>query len=155
MGIRRCPFLVFVYRCIETQNFASLHNLVQEAQQDTCGDRAADDAGHVGTHGVHEQEVGTVVLLTFDQGDTRCIGHGGDTGVTDERVDLVVALEEEVEELHEEHTGSGSNHEGEGTQHEDEHGGRSQEVGGLRGTTDGETDEDGHDIHQRTGGGVG
>ena len=85
--------------------------LIQETQQDTCGDRAADDAGHVRTHGVHEQEVGAVVLLTFDQGDTRCIGYGRDTGVTDERVDLVVALEEEDEELHEEYTGSGGDDE--------------------------------------------
>ena len=105
------------------------HLLVQEAQQDTCGHCAADDAGHVGTHGVHEQEVGAVVLLTLDQGDTRRIGHGRNTGVTDERVDFVVALEEEVEELHEEHTGSGGDHEGEGTQHEDEHRGGTQEVG--------------------------
>ena len=87
------------------------HVLIQEAQQDTCGDCAADNAGHVGTHGVHEQEVGAVVLLTFDQGDAGCIGHGGDAGVTDERVDLVVALEEEVEELHEQHTGSGGDDE--------------------------------------------
>ena len=89
--------------------------LIQEAQQDTCGHCAADDAGHVGTHGVHEQEVGAVVLLTLDQGDTCCIGHGGNAGVTNKRVDLVVTFEEEVEELHEEHTGSGGNHEGEGT----------------------------------------
>ena len=94
---------------------AKSQSLVQEAQQNTGCDGAADDAGHVRTHSVHEQEVGAVVLLTLDQGDAGGIGHGGDAGVTDERIDFVVALEEEVEELHEEHTRGGGNHEGEGT----------------------------------------
>ena len=105
MGIRRCPFSFSVIPiCRDAKFCVSTYVLIQETQQDTCGNCAADDAGHVRAHGVHEQEVGAVVFLTFDQGDTRRVGHGGDTGVTDKRVDLVVTLEEEVEELHEEHT---------------------------------------------------
>ena len=62
--------------------------LAEYAQQEACGDGGADDAGHVGAHGVHQQEVGGVGLLAFQVGHPGGHGHGGHTGGADEGVDL-------------------------------------------------------------------
>ncbi len=44
--------------------------LTKHAQQEPCGDGGTDDAGHIGAHGMHQQEVGGIVLLTFHIGNT-------------------------------------------------------------------------------------
>ena len=62
--------------------------LTKDAQQEACGDGGADNAGHVGAHGVHQQEVGGVVLLADHVGNTGCHGNCGNTGRADEGVDL-------------------------------------------------------------------
>ena len=39
--------------------------LTKDAQQEACGNGGADNAGHVGTHSVHQQEVGVLPNATF------------------------------------------------------------------------------------------
>ena len=57
--------------------------LTKDAQQETCSDGGADNASHVGAHGVHQQEVGGVVLLAYGVGNTGSHGNSGNTGGAD------------------------------------------------------------------------
>ena len=66
--------------------------LAKDLQQEACGDGGADNAGHIGAHGVHQQEVTGVVLLTDHVGNTGSHGNGGDTGRTDQRIDLAAVI---------------------------------------------------------------
>lgn len=120
--------------------------LVQEGKQDTCCDGGADHTCHIGTHGMLEQIVGLVVLKTHVVGHTGSIGDGADTGVADERIDFATLLEEEVEELDEQHATEGGDDERQGTQSENHDGTAREERGGLSGGTHGKTDEEGADV---------
>ena len=62
----------------------------EDAQQETCSDGGADNASHVGAHGVHQQEVGRIGLLAFLIGYTGSHRNGRHTGGTDEGVDLAL-----------------------------------------------------------------
>ena len=124
--------------------------LTEESEQDTCGDGRSDHTGNVRAHGVHQQVVGLVVLQTYQLGHTGGVRYSGYSGVSDKRVDLVSGLEEEVEDLHEHHTAEGSYHEGECSEDEDVYGLQLQELVGLGGASYGQTDEDGHDVDQRS-----
>ena len=104
---------------------------------------------------MHQQVVLRIVFQADVVRHAGGIRNGRHTGVADERVDLVAFLEEEVEELHEEHAGEGGDHERQGADDEDLHGFPAEELAGLRGGTDGDTDQDGDDVHQRTAGRVG
>ena len=68
---------------------------------------------------------------------------------------LVAGLEEEVEDLHEHHTAEGSYHEGERSEDEDVYRLHLQELVGLGGASYGQTDEDSHDVDQRSACGLG
>ena len=57
--------------------------LAEDVDKDTSSDGRADDAGHVGAHGVHQQEVGGVLALADLLGDTSGHRHGGNAGGTD------------------------------------------------------------------------
>ena len=59
----------------------------EDAEQEASGDGGADNTGHVGAHGVHQQEVGGVGLLAFLVGHTGSHGHGGHAGGADQGVD--------------------------------------------------------------------
>ena len=60
--------------------------LRQEAEQGTGSDGGADDASHIGTHGMHEQEVVAVVLQTEVVGDAGGHGNGTNTGIANQWV---------------------------------------------------------------------
>ena len=64
--------------------------LAEHCQQEACRDCGADDAGDVGSHGVHQQEVGGVGLLALHLGDARRHRDGGHAGGADQRVDLLL-----------------------------------------------------------------
>ena len=95
-------------------------SLAEESEEGTCSDGRADDTGHVGTHGVHEEEVVAVVLESEVVGDARAHGHGTHTGVTDERIDFLVARQEEVHQFDKQNAAGGGYDEGAGTDEEDE-----------------------------------
>ena len=51
-----------------------IQKLAEQEHQDTCGDGGTDNTGNVWTHGVHEQEVGWVLLLADNLGKRAAIG---------------------------------------------------------------------------------
>ena len=127
--------------------------LSQEAQQDTGRDGGADDTGYVRAHGMHEQVVVLVEFTADDLGYAGAVRYGGYASVADQRVDLASFAEEQVDELHEEHTCRRSDDEGEQTESEDQQGFAGQELVRLGGRTDGQADQDRNDVHERTAGG--
>ena len=135
--------------------FLSNKALNQESEQHTgCAGRT-DDTGYVGAHGVHEQVVGGVGLLTLVVRDTGCHRHGRHTGITDERVDLLALGEEEVHELHEQYATGSSDNEGSDTYEQNLQGRGSEELACLGRGTYGETEQDGDAVDERTLGSLG
>ena len=53
---------------------------------------------------MHQQMVSRVSLAAGHLGHPRAVRHGGHSGIADERIDLPAFLEEQVDELHEEHS---------------------------------------------------
>ena len=120
--------------------------LAKDLQQEACGDGGADNAGHVGAHGVHQQEVTGVVLLAHHVGNTGSHGNGGDTGRTDQGVDF--ALGGLAHDQTAQQTTGGGDAEGDDAQQNDGQGLNSQEGGADHGGTDGQGQQDGDDVHQ-------
>lgn len=85
--------------------------LSEEAEEDTGGNCTTDNSGYVRAHCMHEEVVPLVIPETLDIRDTCGIRYCGYTGITDERVDLVALLEEEVHELHEQDSRKCCDHE--------------------------------------------
>ena len=77
---------------------------------------------------MHQQEVVTVVFQAEVVGDTCGHRYGTHTGITDQRIDLLVAGQEDVHQLHEAYTTHGSHDEGAGADCEDEDGVHGQEL---------------------------
>ena len=127
-------------------SFSKACRLAEQGHQDACGDGGTDNTGNVRAHGVHEQEVGGVLLLADDLGDTRGHRNGGNTGGTDQRVDLL--LQEEVHELGKQDAASSTEAEGNDTHRHDLEGLDGEEGGRRGGSADGEAEEDGDDVHQ-------
>ena len=121
-------------------------SLAQELDQDAGRDSRADNAGHVRPHGVHEEEVTGIILLADLLGNAGGHGHGGHAGRTDEGVDLL--LEEEIHELGEENAAGGRDREGADTHDDDLDGVQIQETVRRGGSANGDTQEDGNDVHQ-------
>ena len=111
---------------------------------ETCSNGGADDAGHVGTHGVHQQEVGAVVLCANGLGNTCGHGNGGNAGGTNEGIDL--ALGDEAQDLADQQATNGSEAEGEQTQSDDGQSLGLQEDLAAGSSTDGQTQHDGADV---------
>ena len=63
--------------------------LAEDNQQAACCNGGADNAGHVGAHSVHQQEVGGVVLLANGVSNTGSHGNSGNACGTDQGVDLL------------------------------------------------------------------
>ena len=82
----------------------------EHIDQDTSGNSGADNTGNIGAHGVHEQVVAGVVLLTDLLGNTGGHGNGGNTGRADQRVDLAVG--DNAHDLAEDDTACGADTEG-------------------------------------------
>ena len=96
---------------------------------------------------MHEKEVGRIFLLTDLLGNTCCHRNGGNTCGTDERVDLVLGGNE-VHQLCEQNAACRTETECDNTHDDDLDGVKIQEVGSNGGCTDGDTEEDGDDVHQ-------
>ena len=89
-----------------------LHNQLRRRQPNSAMQHArrnggADDAGHVGAHRVHQQEVAGILLLAFLLGYARRHRHGGYAGRADERIDLA-ASGQQVHELGQQHAAGGA-----------------------------------------------
>ena len=85
---------------------------------------------------MHEEVVRRVVLETKGLRDTGRVRDSGYTSITDKRIELVLWLEEEVEQLHKEYSATGSDDEGECTEPEDQHRVTREELRRLRRGTD-------------------
>ena len=129
--------------------------LRQEAEQSTGGHCRTDDACHIGAHGVHEEEVVAVVLQSHIMTDTGGHWHGGDSGIANEGVDLLVFGKEQIHNLNEQHAAGRGNGKGEGTDGKDEHGVEREELAGLSGAAHGETQQHHHNVVQRSTGSLG
>ena len=88
---------------------------------------------------MHEEVVRRVVLETKGLRDTGRIRDSRHTSVTDEWIELILWLEEEVKELHEEYPTTSSDDEGEGSEAEDQHRVTREELRRLRRGTDRDT----------------
>ena len=64
--------------------------LFQHINQNAGGNGAADNARHIRTHGMHQQEILRIFLLAHLLGNTRRHRNGGNAGRTDQRVHLAV-----------------------------------------------------------------
>ena len=70
-------------------DFCLLQKLgLEHEQQETCGNSGTDNTGYVGAHGVHQQEVGGVVLTTLTQRNTGRPRTGRTAGTPDQTLDL-------------------------------------------------------------------
>src|SRR5699024_6921072 len=136
---------------VSIDSFSS--RLAEQRHQYAGGDGGADDAGHIGTHGVHQQEVAGVGLLPLHLGDPGSHGHGGHAGGADEGIDLL--LQEEVHELGQQHAAGGAEAEGHHAHAHDLQGLHAEEGGGGGGGAHGDPQEDDDDVHQLVGGGLG
>ena len=63
--------------------------LAEHGDEHAGRDSGTDDAGDVRAHGMHEQEVGRVLLLADLLGDAGRHRDGGDAGRADQRVNLL------------------------------------------------------------------
>ena len=90
----------------------------------------------------------TVVLQTEVVGDAGSHRHSGYTGITDERVDLLILRQEQVHDLHEAHTTHRSYEEGTGTDGEDIDGVQGEKLTGLGGAAYRQTEQDDHNVVQ-------
>ena len=90
----------------------------------------------------------TVVLQTEVVGDTGSHRHSRHTGITNQRVDLLILRQEQVHDLHEAYTTHRSYEEGAGTDGEDIDGVQCQELTGLGRATYRQTEQDHHNVVQ-------
>ena len=119
----------------------------EDLQQKACGDRGADDAGDVRSHGVHQKEVRGVCLLSLDLADTRSHRDGADARGADERIDL--AAGELIHQLADQQTadrGDGERHQ---TEHDDLDRLEREEARADRRCADGGRQQDRDDVHER------
>lgn len=104
---------------------------------------------------MHEQIVGRVVFEAEVVGDAGRHRHCGYSGVADKGVEFLALGEEEVEDLHEYHTGSRGDDEGHETESEDENGVDGKERCCLGRRTHSEAEEHCHDIGESVACGLG
>ena len=102
---------------------------------------------------MHQQEVGGVRLLTFHLRYTSSHGNCGYTCGTDQRIDL--AAGELAQQLAQQQTADGGEAECKQTQTDNQTGFHSQEAFTNGGSTNGDAQEDGNDVHQCVLSGVG
>ena len=121
-------------------------NLTNNVDQNACGDSRADNAGNIRTHGVHEQEVGGILLLTDLLRDASRHRNGRNAGGTDQRIDLAAC--HLVHDLAEEHAEGGTHAERDQTEKDDLERLKPEEVGAGGGRADSGAEENGDDIHQ-------
>ena len=120
--------------------------LAEHGQQEAGRDGGADNAGHVGTHGVHQQEVGGVVLLADGVGHTGSHGNRRNTGGADQGVDLPAG--ELAHHVAAQQTAGSGNAEGYDAQNHDLQGAASQEGGADHGGAHGGGQQNGDNVHQ-------
>ena len=65
---------------------------LEHQQQETGSNSRTDNTGYVGAHGVHQQEVGGVVLTALNLGNTGSHRNGGNAGRSDQRIDLAAGI---------------------------------------------------------------
>lgn len=90
----------------------------EDGEKEARGDGGADDARHVGTHCMHEQEVGGIGALALLLGDAGGHRHRGYTGGADERIDF--AAGELVHQLAQQQSAHGGELKGDESKHHDE-----------------------------------
>ena len=115
----------------------------EDRQQEAGRDGGADDAGHVGAHGVHQQEVGGVLLLAHHLGHAGRHRHGGHAGGADQRVDL--AAGQGAHDVARQQAAHGGDAEGHETEDDDLDGLKAEEVGRDHRSAHGGGEHDGDD----------
>ena len=121
--------------------------LLEHNQQEARGDRGADHTGHVGAHGVHQQEIGGVVFPPLVLRHTGGHGNGGNARRADQGIDL--ALGHDVQDLADQYAAGGGEHEGHQAQHHDLDGLPLDEIHAVGRRADAHAQHDGDDVHQR------
>ena len=119
----------------------------EEGQEESCRNRRADDACHIRSHCVHQEEVGSVRLGADRLGHTRCHRDSRNTCRTDERVNL--AAGDRVENLTEHHTADGREAECRKTHDDNCERLRAKEELAARRRADRKAEEDGADVAER------
>ncbi len=127
--------------------------LAEERQDQAAGDDRCDLARDVDADGVHQQEVLRILLEPHLVHDAAGHGESGDARRADHGVDLL--LEEEVEELGEQHAARGIHHKGDQAKAQDEQRVKGEELGGLHAQRDGDAKENGHEVGQHLLRGIG
>ena len=120
--------------------------LSEEREEYTCADRRADNACDIGTHSVHEKEVGRIFFLTNLLRDTGCHRNGGNARRADEGIDF--AAGKLAHDLTADETTEGGEHEGAKSEEDDLEGIEREEVFRACRCTDGDTEEDGDDVDE-------
>ena len=121
-------------------------SLRESANHVTGADCGTDNAGHVRAHGVHQQEVGRIGLLSFTLGNTGSHRNGGYARGTDQRIDLSAA--QLVHQLADEQAADGAEGKCDQSEHNNLDGVEFQEPGSDHRGADTDAQEQGYDIHQ-------
>ena len=117
------PYLVksifaMLFPCLSKNHFSEQKIMsTKQLDQEACRNGRTDNAGHVGAHGVHQQEVVGVGLPAHILGHTGRHGNGGHARGADQRVDL--AAGQHVHQLAHQQAADGGEAEGDDAQHHD------------------------------------
>ena len=94
-------------------------HLSEEAEEDACRYSRTDHSGNVRCHRVHQKVVVLVEFTTHILRYSCCIRYCGHSGISDERIDLVLFLAEQVHDLYKADSADGCNNEREESETED------------------------------------
>ena len=99
------------YLCFDASPFYISTFLSEERNQYARRHRRTDDAGNITGHTVIQYVVLRVVLGSDFIAYAACHRHGAQSRRTNQRINLVAFLQEDIEYLHEDYTGSGCDNE--------------------------------------------
>ena len=98
---RRLNWLRMFFYCVSGEGLAGseVGTLVEKTQQSSCGYGRTDDTRHVRSHGMHEQEVVSVVFQTQVVGDTGAHRYGAHSSISYQWVDLLALWQEHIHQF--------------------------------------------------------
>ena len=127
-------------------------HLSKEAEKDTGCYCRTDHSSHVRCHRVHEQMVVLVELASYVLRYAGCVRNCRYSGISDERIDLAAFLAEQIHEFHECYSADCCDNERKESEKEDLDRIACEEFVCLSRAAYSDTDEDGHNVDERSAG---
>ena len=121
--------------------------LFKHGQKHACSSRGTDGTGKASAHGVHQEIILRVILLSPYLGHTRRHGNGGNPRDADDGVDLV--FDKQVHDFHGQDAAGSTDHEIEEPEAEDHEGFIAEKDFCLHGSAHANAEKDGYNVHHR------